>query len=92
MAVLCGNASGPAPLIDPLTLMSQGSLFLTRPTLPHYTQSREEIRWRVGDLFTWIASGELRVRIAQTFPLEAAADAHRLLESRGALGKIVLLP
>ncbi len=92
MAVLCGNASGPAPPIDPLTLMSRGSLFLTRPTLPHYTQTREEVRWRAADLFAWIAAGELEVRIAQTFPLEAAADAHRLLESRGALGKIVLVP
>jgi len=92
MAVLCGNASGPAPPVDPLTLMSKGSLFLTRPTLPHYTLTREEVRWRAGALFEWIAAGELKVRIAQTFPLADAAAAHRLLESRTVSGKIVLVP
>jgi NADPH2:quinone reductase len=90
--VLFGNSSGRPPLVDPLTLMSRGSLFLTRPTLPHYTQTREEVRWRAGDLFRWIAAGELTVRIAQTFPLARAADAHRLLESRTVSGKLVLVP
>jgi len=90
--VLFGNASGPAPPIDPLTLMSKGSLFLTRPTLPHYTMTKEEVRWRAGALFDWIGSGDLQVRIAQTFPLAEAAAAHRALASRTVMGKILLLP
>lgn len=92
MAVLFGNASGPAPPVDPLTLMSKGSLFLTRPTLPHYTLTKEEVRWRAGALFDWIASGDLKVRIAHTFSLADAADAHRALASRTVTGKILLLP
>jgi len=90
--VLFGNASGPAPPIDPLTLMAKGSLFLTRPLLAHYTQTPEEIAWRADDLFAWIRSGALRVRIAHTFPLARAAEAHRTLEGRGVIGKIVLTP
>ncbi len=92
MAVLFGNASGPAPPVDPLTLMSKGSLFLTRPTLPHYTLTQEEVRWRAGALFDWIASGDLKVRIAHTFPLADAAEAHRALASRTVMGKILLIP
>jgi NADPH2:quinone reductase len=90
--VLFGNASGPAPPIDPLTLMAKGSLFLTRPLLAHHTQTREETRWRAGDLFAWIESGALKVRIAHTFPLSAAAEAHRALQGRGVSGKILLVP
>jgi len=89
--VLFGNASGPAPPIDPLTLMSKGSLFLTRPTLPHYTATRDEVLLRARAMFDFIKHG-LSVRIAQTFPLAKAADAHRMLESRKAIGKIVLVP
>ncbi len=90
--VLYGNASGPAPAVDPLTLMGKGSLFLTRPTLPHYTRTRDEVRWRAGALFDWIAAGHLKVRIVRTFPLAAAAEAHRMLEGRGVAGKLVLIP
>lgn len=90
--VLFGNAGG-APLpVDPLTLMAKGSLFLTRPTLVHYTASSEEILERARAVFTWIASGELRVRIAQTFPLARAAEAHRQLEGRRLAGKVLLMP
>ncbi len=92
MLVLWGNASGAAPPIDPLTLMSKGSLFLTRPTLGHYIATPEEYAWRANDLMQWIAEGKLRVRIDKTFALRDAADAHRHLESRAAMGKILLVP
>ncbi len=90
--VLWGNASGATPPIDPLTLMSKGSLFLTRPTLGHYIATPEEYAWRAADLFHWLGVGKLRVRIDKTFTLRDAADAHRYLESRAAMGKILLLP
>ncbi|TAH52463.1 MAG: quinone oxidoreductase [Chloroflexota bacterium] len=92
MLVSWGNASGAVPPIDPLTLMSKGSLYLTRPTLGHYIATPEEYAWRANDLFNWIAEGKLRVRIDKTFPLRDAADAHRYLESRAAMGKILLTP
>lgn len=90
--VLFGQSSGPAPAIDPQILQHKGSLFLTRPTLIHYTTDRAELMQRAGDLFKWIAAGELHVRIDKTFPLAKAADAHRYLQSRQSQGKLLLIP
>ncbi len=90
--VLFGNASGAAPPIDPLTLMAKGSLYLTRPTLAHYAGNREELLARARAVFDWVTSEQVKVRIAKTFPLAEAADAHRALEGRGVAGKILLLP
>jgi NADPH2:quinone reductase len=90
--VLCGQSSGPVPPFDPQVLNTKGSLFLTRPTLGHYTATREELLRRAGDLFRWIQAGELRVRIGQRFPLTDAAEAHRQLEGRLTTGKVLLVP
>lgn len=90
--VLFGQASGPIGDFDPQLLNSRGSLFLTRPTLGHYTASREELLWRANDLFGWMANGQLNVRIDQTFPLAQAADAHRYIEARKTKGKVLLIP
>lgn len=90
--VLFGNASGAPPAFDPLTLMAKGSLYLTRPSLGHYIATREELLARAGTVFDWIAREQLRVRIAQVFPLQNAAEAHRQLEGRQLLGKGLLLP
>ncbi len=90
--VLCGQASGAVPPMDPQTLNAKGSLYLTRPTLAHYTADRAELLQRATDLFDWLGSGELKVRIDKTFPLAEAAEAHRYLESRRAMGKILLRP
>lgn len=87
-----GNSSGPVPPFAPLVLSSKGSLFFTRPTLAHYTLTPAELRARSGDLFAWIADGSLKVRIGATYPLAAAAEAHRALEGRGTTGKVLLLP
>lgn len=92
MLVLWGNASGAVPPLDPLTLMTKGSLYLTRPTLGHYIATPEEYAWRANELFQWIEQRKLRVRIDKQFALRAAADAHRYLESRAAMGKILLIP
>jgi NADPH2:quinone reductase len=87
-----GNSSGPVPPFAPLLLTQKGSLFLTRPTTAHYTRTPAEFRARAADLFAWLAAGTLKVRIGATFPLAAAAEAHRALESRATTGKLLLLP
>lgn len=87
-----GNSSGAIPPFAPLVLAQKGSLFFTRPTLGHYTLTAAELRARADDLFAWIAGGALQVRIGATFPLTAAADAHRALEGRTTTGKVLLLP
>jgi NADPH2:quinone reductase len=92
MLATFGNASGPVPPFSPLVLSQKGSLFLTRPTLAHYTLTPAELRARSDDLFAWIAAGKLKVRVGATFALTAAADAHRALEGRATTGKVLLLP
>lgn len=92
MMVTFGNASGPPPEISPLLLSQKGSLFLTRPTLGDYVETREELDRRAGDLFAWIGSGELEVRIGERYPLADAAEAHRALEARRTTGKVLLIP
>lgn len=90
--VLFGQSSGPVPPQDPQILNRKGSLFLTRPTLAHYTATREELLGRADDLFGWMAAGELKVTIDTTFPLAEAAEAHRYLEGRKTKGKVLLIP
>jgi len=89
--VLYGAASGPVPGVETATL-AQRSLFFTRPTLVHYTLTREELLARAGDLFGWIASGRLDVRIGGRYPLADARRAHEDLEARRTTGKLVLVP
>ena len=91
MMVLYGMASGPAPSYDPQKLQAK-SLYLTRPGLPAYTATREELLARAGDVLGWIADGSLDVRIGERYPLEAARRAHEDLEARRSTGKLILLP
>ncbi|MBV9447063.1 MAG: quinone oxidoreductase [Streptosporangiaceae bacterium] len=92
MMVLYGAASGPVPPLDPQRLNSGGSLFLTRPTLVHYIAGRPELEWRAGDLFAWIAKGELDIRIGATYPLADAGRAQEDLAARRTTGKLLLVP
>jgi len=90
MMALFGQSSGPVAPLDPQLLNQKGSLFLTRPTLHHYTAGREELLGRAKELFDWIGCGELSVRIGAEYPLAKVADAHRALEGRQTTGKVVL--
>jgi NADPH:quinone reductase len=91
MMALFGGSSGPVPPIDPIILSQKGSLFLTRPTLGHYTVTREELEKRSGNVFAMIAAGQLKLRIAHTYPLAEVQQAHRDLEGRKTTGKILLV-
>lgn len=90
LMVIFGASSGPVAPIDPQILNQKGSLFLTRPTLGHHISTREELLRRAGDVFTWIAAGELDVRVGAEFPLADAVSAHRALEGRQTTGKVLL--
>ena len=92
MLVLFGQSSGPVPPLDPQVLNRKGSLFLTRPTLHHYTASRKELLWRAGEVFRAVREGWLRVLIGAEFPLEGAREAHEALEGRKTVGKVLLIP
>ncbi len=90
--VLFGQSSGPVPPFDPGILSAKGSLFLTRPTMLHYIQTREALLERAGAVLEWIASGELALHISEQFALSDAAAAHRALQGRKTTGKVVLIP
>lgn len=92
MLVSFGQSSGPVAPLSPLELSANGSLYLTRPNLAQYIQTREEIEWRTGELFGSISSGKLKVRIDAAYPLAEAAAAHIALESRTTAGKLILHP
>jgi len=90
--VLYGQSSGPVPPLDPQVLSARGSLFLTRPTLGHYTQERGELVARANDLFGALARDTLKLHIGAEFPLADARAAHEALEGRATTGKVLLLP
>jgi NADPH2:quinone reductase len=92
MLVLFGGASGQVPPFDPQRLNSGGSLYLTRPTLAHYTATRGELEWRAGEVLGAAAAGDLEVRIGARFALADAAEAHAALEGRRTTGKVLLVP
>ncbi|MBV8783857.1 MAG: quinone oxidoreductase [Gammaproteobacteria bacterium] len=87
-----GNASGPVPPISPLELSKRGSLFLTRPTLFHYTGTRAELERGARELFAVVRGGKVKVLIGQRYPLAQAAEAQRDLEARRTTGSTVLTP
>ncbi len=92
MMVLFGGSSGPVPPFDLIVLSQKGSLYVTRPTLGHYTITREELLARSSAVFGMIASGKLKLRIEHTYPLAEAQRAHRDLEGRKTTGKLLLIP
>ena len=87
-----GNASGPAPAVEPLTLMAKGSLFLGRPTLMNYTADHALRLEAARALFEAVESGAVKIEVGQTFPLAETAKAHTALEGRATTGSTVLLP
>ena len=92
LMVSFGNASGAVPPVDIIQLSTRGSLYLTRPTLAHYTATREELEQTAGDLFGMVSSGKVRIEPSATYPLAEAARAHRDLEARKTTGSLLLLP
>jgi NADPH:quinone reductase len=90
--VLFGGSSGAVPPFDLIKLSQKGSLYITRPTLAHYTATREDLEWRANDVMQMIARSELKLRIHKTYPLAEAEQAHRDLEGRKTSGKLLLKP
>jgi NADPH2:quinone reductase len=88
--VIFGSASGPADAFPPNSLQ-QRSFSVSGGSLGNFTVTREELDMRSRAVLDAIGQGWLKLRIGRVFPLEEAGEAHRLLESRGSIGKIVLL-
>jgi NADPH:quinone reductase len=92
MLALYGAASGQVPPFDLHRLAPAGSLFVTRPTLVHYTRDRAELLDRAAQVLDLVATGRLHVHIGGRYALADAQQAHRDLESRRTVGKLLLIP
>lgn len=90
--IIYGQASGPIPPLDLMTLMSKGSLFITRFWALHYLNTQEEIQRRIQVIFNWIEQGKLQIKIDRILPLAEAAQAHSAIEQRQTNGKVLLIP
>ncbi|GAA2303517.1 quinone oxidoreductase [Actinomadura luteofluorescens] len=89
---LYGAAGGPVPPFDPQRLNRAGSVFLTRPSLAHYVEKREELLERAADVYAWVESGAVKVHVGRRYDLAEAAAAHADLEARRSTGKLLLIP
>jgi NADPH2:quinone reductase len=89
MLALFGQSSGPVPPFA-ASLLAKNSLYLTRPGLPHYLLTRDELLWRAGDVLKLLAEGRLKLHIGRHYPLAEAPQAHRDLEGRKTSGKLLL--
>ena len=92
MMVLFGGASGAVPPFDLIELSTKGSLYVTRPTLKHYTLTRDELLARAADVLKAVESGKLKVRMEHTYRLSEARQAHLDLAARKTTGKLLLIP
>jgi len=90
--VLFGQSSGAVPPFELRRLSDLGSLYITRPSLAHYTEDREQLTLRGAEVLRAVEAGALRVRIGARFPLREARAAHEALEGRATTGKLLLLP
>jgi NADPH2:quinone reductase len=86
-----GEASGDPEPMPPRRLGELGSIYLTHPSLPHYTATRAELLAAANDLFAMVQGGRIRIAISQRYPLHDAPQAHADLESRRTSGSIVLV-
>jgi NADPH2:quinone reductase len=89
---LFGAASGPVPPVDPQRLNSAGSVYLTRPSLVHFTRTPDEFSWRAGEVLDAIAAGSITVTVSARYPLAEASRAHADLQGRQTTGSVVLIP
>jgi NADPH2:quinone reductase len=90
--VVYGTASGPTPPLDIPRLNSGGSLYVTRPSIVHYTASTDELRARAAEVLDWVGGNRLTVHIGGDYPLDEAATALGELEGRRTTGKLLVRP
>lgn len=81
--------------MDPIalsTLRNLGSLFITRPTVSHYTADPADFKQGAADLYAMMAAGHIQIKTDHKYPLRNAAQAHQDLARRITTGSVVLIP
>lgn len=91
LMVSFGNASGAVPAFSLSELATRGSLFITRPTLAHYTATREQLCQAANALFDKVVSGQLQIKARQSYAFEQVAQAHLDMAARKTSGSSVLI-
>lgn len=91
LMVSFGNASGAVPAFSLSELAARGSLFITRPTLAHYTATREQLCQAANALFDKVVSGQLQIKARQSYAFEQVAQAHLDMAARKTSGSSVLI-
>jgi NADPH2:quinone reductase len=92
LMVSYGNASGQVKDVNLGILAAKGSLFVTRPTLFAYTDTREALLSAAADLYEVIQSGAVKITINAEYKLADVAQAHKDLEGRKTTGSTLLRP
>ena len=87
-----GNASGKLDPVDVGKLIAPKGLYLTRPSIAHYTATREELDEASQMLFEMVKSGKVKVELFKKYKLKDVIDAHKDLEGRKILGPAVIIP
>lgn len=91
LLVSFGNASGPVEGVNLATLNKKGSLYVTRPSLAAYMNTRERFEAMCGELFDLIASDRIHIDIGQRYRLEDAGEAQQALAERRTTGSTIFI-
>ncbi|CAM3717270.1 NADPH:quinone reductase [Halomonas sp. FME1] len=92
LMVSFGNSSGPVDGVNIGILNQKGALFVTRPSLNGYADTRERLEAMCDDFFAMLESGKITIDIANRYPLAEAGNAQDALQGRKTTGSTVLLP
>lgn len=92
LMVSFGNSSGPVDGVNIGILNQKGALFVTRPSLNGYADTRERLEMMCEEFFAMIESGKVKIDIANRYPLAEAGKAQDALQSRKTTGSTILLP
>ena len=92
MMVSFGNASGPLDPCNVTKSLAPKGLYLTRPSIVHYTSTKEELDEAANKVFEMYISKKFTLNIFKKYPLSDIVNAHKDLEARKILGPAVIIP
>ena len=92
MMVSFGNASGPLDPCNVTKSLAPKGLYLTRPSIAHYTSTREELDEAAKKVFEMFINKKFKLDIFNRYPLSEIVKAHQDLENRKILGPAIIIP
>ena len=92
MMVSFGNASGPLDPCNVTKSLAPKGLYLTRPSIAHYTSTKEELDEAANKVFDMFITKKFKLNIFKKYALNEIVQAHKDLEDRKILGPAVIIP